>query len=274
MRRYFSAARWAVQPSLAELQRALAARILARGESTDLEALICVPAAADAAARVAVYADGYPARIREALRETFPAVAQILGDGSFAALADRYAKDLSADLQNLNFVGAALPAYLGSDRVRGDLPFLPALAELEWAVDRCFHAELLPPFAASACSGWSLEQWSRARVGFQPGLGLVCGPWPLRELRETARCERSEIDVDLVDRHDRVLVYRRGFDVVVESVEAAEADAVASLRGGELLGEVAAKLADSGAEPAAVSGYFGRWSALGLVVSCEACPLP
>jgi len=261
-----------VQPSLAELQRALAARILAR-ENSDLDDWICVPAAADSAARVAVYVEGYPARIREALRETFPAVAQILGDGSFAALADRYAKDLPIDLQNLNLVGAVLPAYLESDRVSGDLPFLPALAELEWAVDRCFHAELLPPFEASACSGWSLDQWARARVGFQPGLGLVCGPWPLRELRETARCERSEIDVGLVDRHDRVLVYRRGFDVVVESIEAAEADAVASLRGGELLGDVAAKLADSGAEPEAVSGYFGRWSALGLVVSCEACPL-
>jgi len=262
-----------MQPSLAELQRALAARILAR-DGSDLEDWICVPCEADSAARVAVYVQGYPARIREALRETFPAVAQILGDGSFAAFADRYAKDLPADLQNLNLVGADLPAYLESDRVTGDLPFLPALAELEWAVDRCFHAEFWPPFEPSVCSGWSLDEWARARVGFQPGLALVCAPWPLRELRETSRCERSEIDVELVDRHDQVLVYRRGFDVVVESIEAAEAEAVASLQSGELLGEVAVKLADSGAEPEAVAGYFGRWASLGLVVSCEACPLP
>jgi hypothetical protein len=258
-------------PSLAELQRALAARILT-GDGSPIDDWICVPAGADAAARLAVYVQGYPARIREALRETFPAVAHILGDGSFAAFADRYARSVPADLRNLNLVGAALPAYLESDPASSDLPFLPALAELEWAIDHCFHADLLPAFEFSTCSKWSLEDWARARIGFQPGLALVCAPWPLRELRETCRCERSEIDVDLVDRYDRVLVYRRGFEIVVESIGADEAAAVESLRNREPLGEATAKLAGSGAEPGSVVGYFGRWASLGLVVSCEVSP--
>ena len=258
-------------PSLADLQRALAGHIVA-GEGPDLDAWIRVPSGADPAARVAVYVQGYPARIREALRETFPAVAHILGDGSFAALADGYARGVPADLRNLNVVGAALPEYLESDRASEDLPFLPALAELEWAVDRCFHADLLAAFEPSICSGWSLEDWGRAKIGFQPGLALVCAPWPLRELRETCRSERSEIDVDLIDRHDRVLVYRRGFEVAVESIGAAEAKAIASLQNQESLGEVTQKLAGTGAEPGSVAGFFGRWVSLGLVISCEASP--
>jgi hypothetical protein len=145
---------------------------------------------------------------------------------------------------------------------------------LEWAVDRCFHADLLPPFESSACSGWSLDDWAGAKVGFQPGLALVCAPWPLRELRETTRCERSEIDVDVVDRHDQVLVYRRDFDVVVESIGIGEADALRSLQTGALLGEVTEKLAASGAEPESVVGHFGRWASLGLVVACGVSPLP
>jgi len=261
-----------LRPSLVELQRALAGRILAAKDS-DLDDWICVPSDAEPAARVAVYVRGYPARIRAALRETFPAVAHILGDGSFAALADRYANDVSADLRNLNCVGAALPEYLASDRVSGNLPFLPALAELEWAVDRCFHAELLPAFESSTCRGWSLDDWGCAKIGFQPGLSLVCAPWPLRELRETRGCDRSEIDVDLVDRHDQVLVYRRGFDVVVESIDAAEAEALRALQNREPLAEVTAKLAGSGAEPESVVAYFGRWASLDLVVSCEISPL-
>ncbi len=257
-----------MRPSLAELQRSLAARIV-DGEGSDLDAWICVPSEADPAARVAVYVQGYPARIREALRETFPAVAHILGEGSFSALAARYLKNLPADLRNLNLVGAALPAHLESDRASDDLPFLPALAELEWAVERCFHADLLVAFEPSVCSGWSLEDWGRAKIGFQPGLAIVCAPWPLRELRETCRRERSEVDVNLVDRHDQVLVYRRGFEVVVESIGAAEAEAVEALQSRELLGEVTAKLDGSGAEPGSVVGFFGRWVSLGLVVSCE-----
>jgi len=260
-----------MQSSLADLQRALAARIVA-DEGADLDALIGVPPEADPAARLAVYVRGYPARIREALRETFPAVAHILGDGSFAALADRYARAVPADLRNLNLVGAALPAHLESDPASDELPFLPALAELEWAVDRCFHSDLLVAFEPSACSGWSLDDWGRAKIGFQPGLALVCAPWPLRELRETCQHERSEIDLDLDGRHDRVLIYRRGFEVVVESIGADEAKAIDLLQNLELLGEATVKLAESGAEPGSVVGFFGRWVSLGLVVSCEILP--
>ena len=71
-----------------------------------------------------------------------------------------------------------------------------------------------------------------------------------------------------------MLVYRRGFEVVVESIEADEAGLIASLREGELLGEVTEKLAASGAAPKSVGAYFGRWTSLGLVVSCEVAPLP
>ena len=80
--------------------------------------------------------------------------------------------------------------------------------------------------------------------------------------------------MDLVDRHDRVLVYRRGFDVAIESIGAAEAEAVESLQNRELLGDAIAKLAGSGAEPGSVVGFFSRWVSLGLVVSCEISPPP
>ncbi len=257
-----------MQPSLAELQRALAARILAR-ETSNLEAWIHLPPGTDAAARLAVHVHGYPARICESLREAYPALAQILGEGSFAALADRFTRATPAGPRNLNLVGETLPAFLASDRSSADLPFLSALAELEWAASRCFHAELLPAFDASECARWTLEEWGRAKLRFQPGLALVCAPWPLRELRETCRRERSEIDVDLVDRHDNVLIYRREYEVVVESIEDAEAQAVRSLRDRESLGDVAERLADGAADTGCVARFFSRWAFLGLVVSCE-----
>ena len=179
-----------VSPSLAELQRAVAAHILS-GDGPTVDDWIRVPAGVDVATRLAVHTHGYPARVTESLREAFPATANILGDGSFAALAARYLAHIPAELRNLNDVGAALPAFLRSDGLRDDLPFLPDLAALEWAVTLCFHAKLASAFDASVCSGWGMEDWARARIEFQPGLALVRSPWPLRELRETRHSERS-----------------------------------------------------------------------------------
>ena len=238
-------------PSLAELERALASHILT-GEGPKLEKWIRVPAGVDAAARLAVYTRGYPARVTESLRETFPAIANILGEGTFAALAARYRPKIPAELRNLNDIGAALPAFLRSDHLRHQLPFLPDLAELEWAVALCFHAEHATAFDASISRGWRMEDWERARVELQPGLALVRSDWPLRELRETRDNERSQIDVDLVGRPDRVLVRRRGFEVAVESVGEIEAESIERLLAGEPLGDAMARMAVAGVGSATV----------------------
>ncbi len=257
-----------MSPSLAELQRAVAAHIL-RGDGPTVDDWIRVPVGVDVATRLAVYTRGYPARVTESLREAFPATANILGEASFAALATRYLAHIPAELRNLNDVGAALPAFLRSDSLRDDLPFLPDLVELEWAVTVCFHAKLATAFDASVCSGWRAEDWERARIEFQPGLALVRSPWPLRELRETRHGERLEIDVDLVDRRDRVLVRRLGFEVVVESIGEVEAEAIERLRAGAPLGDTTARLAGAGVEAGALFELFGRWVSLGLVVACR-----
>jgi hypothetical protein len=257
-----------MSPSLAEIQRSMAARILGR-EDPSVHRWIEVPAGVDAALRLAVHTQGYPARVMESLREAFPATANILGEGSFAALVERYAEQIPAELRNLNCVGAVLPAFLSSDRLERDLPFLPDLARLEWAVLECFHSEVADPFDASCCTGWSDDEWMGARIGFQPGMALVRSAWPLRELRESRHLDRSAIDIDLVDRPDRVLVYRAGFEVVAESVDEHEAAAIEHLRAGQRLGEVTAALDAAGAEADAVAGFFGRWASLGLAVSCR-----
>jgi hypothetical protein len=257
-----------VSPSLSELQRGVTARILGRDEP-GVHRWIDVPAGVDTALRLAVYTGGYRARVMESLREAYPAAVNILGDGSFAALVERYAEQIPAELRNLNSVGAALPAFLSSDRLGRDLPFLPDLARLEWAVLECFHSEVADPFDASRCADWSDDDWAGARIGLQPGMALLRSAWPLRELRESRHLDRSAIDIDLANRPDRVLVYRAGFEVVAESVDEHEAAAIERLRAGQPLGEVTAALDAAGAEADAVSGFFGRWASLGLAVSCR-----
>jgi hypothetical protein len=78
--------------TLSQIQAAMA-RCIRVGESIP-EHWISVPTGVDLGARLRVYTDGYPARIIEALAETFPAIAHILGDATFAALGKRYVAKL------------------------------------------------------------------------------------------------------------------------------------------------------------------------------------
>jgi hypothetical protein len=253
-------------PTLLELQRALAAHVV-DGEGPALDAWISLPPGADPAARIAVYSAGYPARVTEALHESFPALAKILGDNAFAELSDRYRDVLRAEPRNLNDVGVDLPRFLRTDPASESLPFLPDLAALEWALTRSFHAAVTQRFDPKECSDWTLEDWPRARLDFQPGLALLRSRWPLRALHATREQERAEIDVDLEQGGESVLVFRRGYEVAVEAVTEREAIAIEAFLAGRTLGEVSELLARADAADDEVVALFQRWVSLELVAS-------
>ncbi len=253
-------------PTLRELQRVLSTHIVT-GDGPPLEAWIRVPAGADPAARIAAYTQGYPARVTEALRESYPALANILGDGSLAGLSDRYRGVLPDEPLNLNDVGADLPHFLQTDRLTEQLAFLPELAELEWAITRSFHAAAGDRFDPIDCKRWSIDDWQRAQIRFQPGLALLRSHWPLRALHATRNQDRDEIDVDLEQGGECVVIFRRGFEVVVEAVEVREADAIEAFRGEATLAEVSERLARDGALNGDVVELFQGWVSANLIAS-------
>ena len=85
------------QYSLNEVQAMFADEMLHKGK-TKLAGLLNPQAGDPGIERVGVYADGYPARIREALLEAYPAIHKILGEGAFTELAFEFAK--SHDVSN------------------------------------------------------------------------------------------------------------------------------------------------------------------------------
>lgn len=253
--------------TLRELQRTLATSIT-NGRDEVPRAWIALPADADPGERVAVHIDGYPARIAESIRQSFPATSQLLGDGRLAELLERYLASQDDIPRNLNDIGYALPTHITSDPLAEDLPFLSDLAAFEWAIHTCFNAEAVAPFDPSRSSDWSMADWDDAQIEYQPTMQLVRSIWPLRELRDARDTPRDEIDIDLSTAPRSFLVRRDGFEVVSDPIDENEADAIMRFRAGDTLGEVMTLLEERGTEAEEVVAYFARWSSLGLVASC------
>jgi putative DNA-binding protein len=228
-----------------------------------------IPAAETGLERLQVYAGGYPVRVQEALAETYPAVAHLVGDGAFAALARRFAAAVPLHSYNLNDAGLELPAFLRSDRLTADLPFLPDLALLEWHVARAFHAYEQAPLDPATLSGWGVDEWQHAAVRFQPAVAVVTSNWPIRELWECRETPLEAIDIDLRGRADRVLIQRAGFAVVCASVDEDEAGVLGALLAGETLGVALASVGDREDGSADVSAWFARWMAGDMITGCE-----
>jgi len=257
-------------PNLRETQQQIARDILAFARQQAPQpalALLRVPAGVDPGERLDVYRHGYPARIVEALRDAYPALDAILGEGSFHNLVRRYLAAIELRSYNLNDVGAQLPAHCRQDPLSDDLPFLADLAELEWAVLSAYQAREKAAVDPQRLAGFDMEDWETAILELQPAVAVVSSQWPILDLLETKDVERDQVDVALEGRPQTVLVHRRGLDVEQRLVDAAEQLALRLLGRGTPLGEAIAELADTGCSPQATMQMFGKWVADGLITS-------
>jgi hypothetical protein len=256
---------------LREAQRWLASVILAperldeRAFAAEIARVLVCPSPEAVTARLRAYAGGYPARIGEALEEAYPALKHVVGSSAFASLVTRYLPHVPEGIYNLNDVGASLPGFLANDALVREFPFGPDLARLEHAVHHAFHASDLPPLALTTFADWTLEDWSAAVLEFQPSVALVSSAWPVCDIWNARDTPIGEIDIALEGRPQHVLVGRPGGVVQCEVIEAAEAAALESMRGGATLGQAVEEIAERGGESSAVTAWFSHWVALGLV---------
>ena len=256
-------------PSLLEVQRWMRSRIRAGAPSPSEAPLLHPQGGASGEERMAVYADGYDARLQESLATTYAAVHQVLGRAAFAALAQAYAERHPSHEYNLNLVGRHLPAFLRSYALTTSLPFLPGLARLEWCVSIAFHAFDETPLHPQHLIARPPETWETLRLHLQPSVGVVASAWPILDLWEARRRPREAIDIDLVDRPQQVLISREGFEVRCTAMDRWQHALLERLLAGQSLGEVCGALAAEAPEGALQpERWCADWMRQGLIVAC------
>jgi len=234
--------------------------------------MLRVPPGVEARDRIAVYRDGYPARVLEALREAYPAIANICGEGSFANLTRRYLRDREVSRSSLNDIGRRLPDHCALDPLATGLPFLADLARLEWEVLRAFHSRDWAAVDPTVFAAWDMSDWERAVFTLQPSVSVVRSPWPIRDLWEARRTPRGEIDIDLTDRPQTVLVRRNADDVDCVALPTHEAEVLESLSGGATLAATLDALSESDAAAADIGPMFSSWLAAGMITAVRLAP--
>ncbi len=258
-------------PSLRAVQRRLAAEIRGNAAGTPVPddgfaGSLRLPPGTDPDSRLAVYRDGYPARIFEALEDAYPAIATICGDGSFTRLARRYLQGCDLSATSLNGIGEHFPTYCTRDELSTQLPFLSDLAHVEWAALRALHSTEQPPVDPTLFAAWNMEDWERVVLSFQPSTTLVRSDWPIHDLWQARDTPRDDIDIDLTDRAQDVLLYRRDYEVECRLLTRHESIALDSLLSGSTLGRTMETLAEN--DPGTdTSQMFGQWLATGLITS-------
>lgn len=264
LQRFF--ARWVMQPQ--PLHRV--AQEQPRHLCESVSAVVRAPDEDTALARLSIYHRMIFARLHASLAEDFPALAAVLGEQGFRALAAEFLVAHPSGGPNLRDVGRPLPGFLARlPRQRSDLA---ELARLEWARVHAFDARDDRPLTVASlhAAGESL-----------PRVRLVAGTRVLEVRHDVdavwAAADRDQTIPMAAARPGALLVWKRALVVWHRRLEPWEREPLAWLRSaassdGVELGELCVRLAPDD-DPESVARVWTRlqqWLAEGLLTVAAA----
>jgi len=253
---------------LAQLQRAFQAHVLSG--SNAIGAHVAPARGAETAMRLAVYAEGYDARLVEALAVTYPALERALGQERFAdcvrALVHRRPSRFFSVRRYGRELAELLEGELPGARGRG----AAELARFEWALAEAFDAADARPLAAQDLEHIDPSRWAGLRFELVPGsqtlslaTNAVCW-W------QAAAHDRAPPARWRAGRSSMWLIWRRELAVYFRRLAQEEARALAALRSGASFGALCAQLARCAPAASAslrAATLLKRWLGEGILVA-------
>jgi hypothetical protein len=221
--------------------------------------------ALDAAARLAIYADVYRARLVDVLRDDFARVLALAGDDTFTALATRYIARHPSTRPSVRWLGARFADFLAAD---ADVPpFLADLARLEWARGEVFDAPDAEPLRLDDLRSVVPEEWPRLRFRPIPACRVIACGWPVHQLWAAAGSD-APAAWPAAPAPTVIRVWREGWSVSHAAMPEREQTAFRLLQRGGPFAEICAALGDTvDSETAAreVGGLLLRWIEDGIL---------
>jgi len=217
---------------------------------------------------LAIYQHAYRARLREALADNHPALAQALGDEGFAALATAYLEAHPPTEPSIRWYGHRLAAFM-DEWAELPHPALADLARLDWALRQAFDAAAHPPLGLPELAALHPEDWAELPLRLQPSVQLLDLHWavgPAWHALNEARAagQEAELPEPQALAH-RLLVWRSGLQPHWRSLAADEAMALQALFAQPVLADWLAAQGEA-ALPQAVA-WLQAWVAAGLLAA-------
>jgi hypothetical protein len=229
-----------------------------------------------AADRLSVYANAYFARLHDALRDDFPALARALGADAFHDLVKTYLMVHPPGRPSLREAGAALPGHLAADPFAaifaGCCAYAADLAVLELAIVEVFYAPDARAVARAELAAVAPDRWPALRFALAPALRIVRCDWPVHEIRE--RFDREEDGAAwaaapaLAPEPTALRVFRTGERVRYRAMPRDEHDALAAAAAGETFAAICERVTGAVGEADAArrsAELLGAWVADGLI---------
>ncbi len=244
-------------PTLHEVQRAMLRSIIDRADEGIAGVVIGDGIAP--AARLGVYRNNSASALIEATRLSYPAVERLVGAEFFDGCAHQFVRDMPPRTAWLYEYGGAFGDFLAKFPPAAQLPYLPDVARLEWAINDALHAVDCPGLDPAGLAALAEADPGAVRFTPHPAVRLLRVDYPV-DVIWRAVIEEDDAALGKVDLSEGpcfLLVERGGEGVQVVRLGEGEWRFTAALFAGDTL-EAALENAGDIDVPTLLATHFTR----------------
>ena len=224
------------------------------------------------ATRLAIYGDGYRARLAEALQANFPVLSELLGDEDFETLAAAYIRTHDSPFFSIRYYGNALSEFLATAPEYAGAAVLAELARWEWAMTEVFDAPDAESIGVSDLARVAPEDWAELRFEWHPSVRRLALAWNAPQIWKAVSDEGEPPEVAFNPEAVEWLLWRHELQTFFRSLQPGEAQALTAAREGQSFGEICALLSAQFGEteaPAKAAGFLRNWVESGLLTAAR-----
>jgi hypothetical protein len=166
---------------------------------------------------VSIYRNAIFANYRKALAATYPVVQRLVGVPFFNTAVDAFVRENASTSGDLNVYGDVFGNFLAGYPYAQDLPYLPDVARLEWAIDAANRAadHIADPASVLAeLAAVAPERLAELKLRLAPSCRLVHSEYPILRLWQTNQPDWDGDDAVDLDAGGDALLVRRGAEGV------------------------------------------------------------
>jgi hypothetical protein len=186
--------------------------------------------------RFAIYRNNVVVGLIDALSERFPVCLRLVGDEFFRAMAQRYVRVSQPRAPMLFEYGEDFADFVAGFEPARELPYLPDVARLEYAMGRAYHAADATPLALDFVRSLPGHRLALATASFHPSTQVVPSNYPIVSIWRANMAPDPPQTVRL-DHVEDALVVRPRLDVDAHVLPAGGSAFIETMMGGGTFGE-------------------------------------
>jgi hypothetical protein len=199
------------------------------------------------ARRFRIYRNNVAMGLISALSTRYPVVKRLVGDDFFAEMARSYARAELPRSPILLYYGEGFPDFISGFEPARPIPYLGAVARIEWARGAAYHAADVSPMGAAAFAAIMPEQLGALRVTMHPSMSVVRSAFPVFSIWKVNQSRAPVVPVSPW-APEAVVIARCGQSVLVKKLLPGQAVFLDALAAGETFADAVIAASEDAAD--------------------------